>query len=140
MNKVIFLDTNILIDFIDQSSDGHTSALELMDILFSHGIRPYISPTTFAITNYFLGKHLNSKKRVKEFATGFFEGFEISTENSEMVFQSIESEFIDLEDGLQYFSALDAGADVIVTKNFFDYYASEIPVIHPIHFVNEFDG
>lgn len=41
----------------------------------------------------------------------------------------------DFEDALQYFSAKEAGANCIITRNKKDFYFSEIPVLEPIEFI-----
>jgi hypothetical protein len=42
----------------------------------------------------------------------------------------------DFEDTVQYFAAINAGADVIITRNKKDYIQSDIPVLTPIEFLN----
>ena len=49
--------------------------------------------------------------------------------------QALDSPFTDFEDALQYFSALAANADVIVTRNESDFEHSEIPVYNPSQFL-----
>ena len=43
----------------------------------------------------------------------------------------------DFEDALQYFSAKEAGADCIITRNKKDFYFSDIFVLEPIEFTAE---
>ena len=44
----------------------------------------------------------------------------------------------DLEDALQYYSAEDAGVNIIITNNYFDFEHSIIPVYHPLQYINQF--
>ena len=40
-----------------------------------------------------------------------------------------DKSFSDFEDGLQYYSAIENDADMIITRNFKDFKSSKIPVI-----------
>jgi predicted nucleic acid-binding protein len=42
---------------------------------------------------------------------------------------SLDSEFEDFEDAIQYFTAIENGLDLIVTRNLKDFKKSEIPVL-----------
>ena len=48
----------------------------------------------------------------------------------------LQSEFSDLEDALQYYSACAFSADVIVTRNKKDFSVAEIPVFTPKEYIN----
>jgi hypothetical protein len=56
----------------------------------------------------------------------------------QVALQCKKSKFTDLEDALQDHSAADSKVDMIITKNFFDFEQSEIPVYHPIRYISEF--
>ena len=49
-----------------------------------------------------------------------------------------KSDFKYLEDGLEYYSAEDSEVNVIISKNFFDFKKSLIPVYHPLQYINQF--
>ena len=49
----------------------------------------------------------------------------------------LQSDFADLEDGMQYYSALAANAELILTRNKKDYTLSNIPVLSPTEFLYE---
>lgn len=48
------------------------------------------------------------------------------------------SRFKDLEDALQYYSALDSRVNLIITNNYFDFISSKLPVYHPLQYINQF--
>ena len=50
----------------------------------------------------------------------------------------VQSDFNDLEDALQYFSALDAGIDAIITYNQHDFINPAVPVYHPSQYISQF--
>ena len=49
-----------------------------------------------------------------------------------------KSDFKDPEDALQYYSAEDSEVNIIISKNFFDFKKSLIPVYHPLQYINQF--
>jgi len=58
-----------------------------------------------------------------------------TTVDKEIVHKALESDYKDLEDALQYYSAMAADAEVIVTRNVKDFVKYEIPVITPTEFL-----
>lgn len=96
------------------------------------------SPVTFAITYYFFGKQLKNNKLLNEKIKRLFKLFEFTQDNAAMMEQVMQSPFKDLEDALQFYSALDAKADAIITKNYFDFSESTIPVYHPLQYISQF--
>ena len=53
------------------------------------------------------------------------------------VHRAIQIEAKDFEDALQYYSAEQAGVDVIVTRNISDYYFASLPILTPSDFLNQ---
>ena len=51
---------------------------------------------------------------------------------------SLNSEFKDFEDGVQYFCAMRIDADLIITSNKKDFVHSEIEVLTPLEFYNSY--
>ena len=136
--RKIFLDANVVIDLINAGNRFHTDLLFLFSELTKQKKKLYISPTTFAITYYFLSKHIKSKSKLNEEATAFFAGFIFTREDGVIMNKVFQSDFNDLEDGLQYFSALDADIDAIITYNQHDFAKSAIPVFHPSQYISQF--
>jgi predicted nucleic acid-binding protein len=133
--KKIFLDANIIIDYLDSSSRDHHTAVDCMSIIRKHFGKPIVSPITFIITDFLLGKFAKNKEWHKKQMQLTFSAFEITELKSSFIADIFKTHFTDLEDGLQYQCALDAKSFVIITKDISDYFDSKIPVVHPIDFV-----
>ena len=58
----------------------------------------------------------------------------MTTVNEAVIDRMLQSDFNDLEDAIQYYSALAFGAEAIVTRNIKDFTASKIPVVSPHDF------
>ena len=136
--KKIFLDANIIIDLINSGNQFHADILFLFNALMKQKVKLYVSPTTFTIAYYFLDKTMRDKKRLNKIAINLFSNFYFTREDEVIMQKVYKSSFIDLEDALQYYSALDAGAGLIISYNQHDFIKSAIPVYHPMQFINEF--
>ena len=72
---------------------------------------------------------------LREFAK--FDKITISTPvDAKTIKSSIESNFSDFEDAMQYFSALRENVDCIITRNKKDFSEAKIPVYEPQEFID----
>jgi predicted nucleic acid-binding protein len=137
--KRIFLDANIIIDYLDASSKDHAIAVNCFRIIRKHFGKPLVSPVTFIITNFLLGKFIKNKQWHKQQMQVVFSAMEITPLQPSFISAIFKTKFNDLEDGLQYQCAFHAKAAVIVTKDIHDYFDSKIPAIHPHDFVMRYN-
>jgi len=138
--KKIFLDANVVIDFLDASSKDHSTAVDCLRIIRKHFGKPVVSPITFVITNFILGKFAKNKAWHKNQMQSTFSEFEITPIQPSFIAGVFSTHFTDLEDGLQHQCALHAKARVILTKDTKDYFDSKVPVVHPDDFVNKYNN
>ncbi len=129
--RTVFFDANVIIDWLVSSSINHRSCTDAVNLSLNVSRHTFISPTTIAITSYFLYKQFKSEKKVKDMAQHIYKPFRITTENEAIVKSALTSKFSDLEDAIQYYSALDTKIDVIVTQNSHDFTHSKIAVLSP---------
>lgn len=59
---------------------------------------------------------------------------------ADAVKKALDAQWSDFEDSLQYYAALNAGADVIVTRNVKDFAQSRIPVMTAMDFLTMSDN
>ena len=138
MRNKIFFDANVLIDLINADNGLNKQTIFLFNQLEREKKIFYCSPTSFSIAYYFLGKNIKNKKLLNARIIDLFSNFVFTKENSEIINNVMNSAFKDLEDAVQYFSALESNVDFIITKNFYDFDESSIPVYHPLQFIHEF--
>ncbi len=132
----IFLDTNILIDFLAKRSEffipawGVVSRSRQGDIIL-------VSALSFATASYILENHHKmSQEAIKTLFDNFKDKCSITPVDSVTVQESVASCFIDFEDAMQYYSALRENADLIITRNKSDFEASTIPIYEPQEFLD----
>ncbi|MHA7129595.1 type II toxin-antitoxin system VapC family toxin [Algoriphagus namhaensis] len=125
----VLVDTNIVIDLLAQRETFYEEAAALFSLSDSKEIELTISSLTFANTSYVISK-LKSANETKEILRKFKVLVAILSLDDKIIDLALSSEeFADFEDGLQYYSALENGVDLILTRNKKDFKNSIIPVL-----------
>jgi predicted nucleic acid-binding protein len=125
----IFVDTNIVIDLLARRVEFYNEAAELFSRADKKELNLAISPLTFANTNYILSK-LKSAKEARTILRKFKVLVHILSLDDKISELALSDEgFPDFEHGLQYYSALENGMDIIITRNKKDFKNAKIPVL-----------
>lgn len=123
------MDTNIIIDLLAKQEDFYKEAAELFSLSDRNEINLSISSLTFANTNYVLSKQ-KSPKEARQILRKFKVLVDILDLDNKIIELALsDNEFPDFEDGLQYYSALENGLELILTRNKKDFKNSKIPVL-----------
>ncbi|AVR44720.1 PIN domain nuclease [Christiangramia fulva] len=127
--KRILIDTNIVIDLLSGRKDFYDDAANLFSQADKKQLQLTISSLTFANTNYILTK-LKSPKEAREILRKFKVLVEVLSLDDKITELALSDEsFSDFEDGLQYYSAIENGVDIIITRNKKDFKNSRLPVL-----------
>lgn len=142
MNKAIplrvFFDANIFFDILNKEAFKYEVCKLIYDYLLQKNITIYSTPTSFAINFYLAGKYYRNKELARKNILILFKAISFTREDYVIMQKVFNSDFIDLEDALQYFSAQDERVDCIITQNKFDYPKSAIPVYLPEEFIYKY--
>lgn len=128
-----FIDTNILLDILLER-EGSKDGVAILLCQKEQKCSLYLSSLTIANIAYILRKKFkgvelyNALNRLK----AFFEIVDLTALNVE---SALELQANDFEDALQYFSATNVKADVIVTRNEKDFDFSNIKIVSPKFFI-----
>jgi predicted nucleic acid-binding protein len=127
--KNLFLDTNIIIDLLAKREPFYKSAAQLFSLADKIKLELSVSALTFANTNYIL-----LRERKPEEARLILRKLKllvkvISLDDKIIGLSLNDIDFKDYEDALQYYSALENGDDIIITRNLKDFLKSKIPVL-----------
>ena len=125
----IFLDTNIVLDFLGERAEFYESVAKVLTLADKKKIKVFTSPTSIGNTFYVLSKYENSKVALEKIRK-FKLLCSISVMDEEVVEKAINSDFKDFEDAMQYYSAISANCDLIITRNEKDFKNSMIPVMN----------
>lgn len=135
MRKRLFIDTNIILDLLGERDPFYTSAARLASLADKGLIKMVVSPISFTTVNYFL-----SKFATPEIAQTKLRSFKILCEvcilDEPILEKGLNSSFPDFEDSIQYFSAVNAECDIIITRNGKNFKKSLLPVMTADEFLN----
>ena len=127
--KTLFIDTNIVIDLLAKREPFYEEAAKLFSLADKNKINLIVSSLTFANTNYILSKMTNSTT-AREILTKFKVLVTVAALNDKIIELALnDKSFSDFEDGLQYYTAMENEADIIITRNLKDFKNSTLPVI-----------
>ncbi|HAP95682.1 type II toxin-antitoxin system VapC family toxin [Epilithonimonas hominis] len=127
--KKIFLDTNIILDFLGEREGFYEASAKIMTLADKKKIQVYTSPSSISNVFYVLAKYENSKialEKIRKFKLLC----SMSVMDDEVVEKAIHSNFKDFEDAMQYFSALASNCNIIITRNEKDFKNAMIPVMN----------
>lgn len=127
--KKIFLDTNIILDFLGEREGFYEASAKIMTLADKKKIQVYTSPSSISNVFYVLTRYENSKialEKIRKFKLLC----SMSVMDDEVVEKAINSNFKDFEDAMQYFSALASNCNIIITRNEKDFKNAMIPVMN----------
>ncbi len=136
MTKV-FVDANILVSVINKEMPLFSLTSRILSLVDHPKFRIYTSPVCLAIAFYFAEKkHRSSAKEKLELLCRHIETADIT--RGCVLSALADPKVHDLEDGLEYYSALAAECDCIVTENRKDFYFSKIEVLSSLDFYTKY--
>ena len=135
--KSLFLDTNIVIDLLAKREPYYRSAAQLFSLADKMEIQLSVSALTFANTNYMLLKE-KKPEEAKLILRKLKLLVRVNSLDDKIIGLSLnDSDFKDYEDALQYYSALENGDNIIITRNLKDFQKSRIPVLTAEQFLQQ---
>ena len=122
----VFIDANILVTVLNKEYPLFPYAAKLLSLSNRFGFELCTSPTCLAIAFYFASKKCgegHAKKKINL----LLKNMRLTTVDEPCTIKAVENpKVLDLEDGIQYYSAEQAGCDYIITENLQDFHFSEI--------------
>ena len=144
MKPRIFLDTNVVIDYLAARAPFGEAAYQIF--LRNQNFDLCISALSFTTVYYVLRKECGHEKLL-DIINKLLTIVTILPVDSDIVKNAAKSEFADFEDAVQYFTArtansdyITANSDYIITRNVKDYKLSEINIMTPMEFLQKTDG
>jgi predicted nucleic acid-binding protein len=129
--KSIFMDTNVIIDFLADRQPFSDDAAKLFDLSIDGKVRIYISAVSYNNIYYVLRQSLTNNAAIK-LLEELDELTEIADVTKAIIQQSLKTDFKDYEDAIQYYCALSIPKiDFIVTRNTKDFKKSTLSVLTP---------
>lgn len=133
--KRIFIDTNVMLDFLAQREPYFSNAETLFALACSKKIRLIASSLSFITSHYVLDRQGMDEAHVRQLLQKACAMCKVVKIDHATIVGAINSPFKDMEDGLQHLCALSAKADMIITRNEKDFTKSQLPVMSPAEFI-----
>ncbi len=125
----LFIDANILVAVVNREYPLFDTAARVLSLDSKKNITLLTSPICLAIAFYFAEKKSGSniaKNKIKTLC----DHIEIAGSSRKSVQKALnDPKVLDLEDGFEYYAALDSKCDYIITEDVADFHFSEIPVM-----------
>ena len=134
----VFIDTNIFLDILCKREQFVDDALSIFDMAVDDCIELLISDLSIANIKYITRKELPTDK-FYDIIQAFRPIFQIVPLGGGVIDSALSLKANDFEDALQYFSAVQAGADCLVTRNIKDYGFAKMEVLDSKAFLAKFE-
>lgn len=125
----IFIDNDIILDILLERTEYAYSA-KVLEYIEKGVVRGFTSPIIFTNTFYIVSK-AKDKKNAWDALRKLRILFRITRLNEKTIDKALASGFTDFEDAIQYYSALEAKLDYLVTRNKNDYRGKEVKIVSP---------
>jgi predicted nucleic acid-binding protein len=133
--KKLFIDTNIVIDLLSRREPFFEEAATLFSLADKKQVELTVSSLTIANTSYALLRQMDSNK-AKSILRKLKLIVKLLPLDDKIVGLALNDEtFSDFEDGLQYFTAIENGQEVIITRNLKDFKSSKLPTMTAKQFI-----
>ena len=123
----LFLDTNIVVDLLEGREPFCYDAAQLFTMAHDKKVQLLVSPMTFSTASFLLRKH--GPEGVRKLLSNLRQLVSVTNSDEQTVDDSIASQFKDFEDAMQYYTALNAKSEIIITRNRKDFTASKLPIM-----------
>ncbi len=134
----IFLDANILVTVINNEYPLFSLASRIMSLQDYKRFTVYTSPICLAIAFYFAEKKSGTLIALKKISL-LASKINTVTSGQNEVRQTVSNrKILDFEDGLEYYSALNAGCGIIITEDTGDFHFAEIEVLNCSQFFERY--
>ena len=124
----IFLDTNVILDLLAERIPFFDSIAKVATLADQKKLILVVSPLSFTTVEYVLNKFESSESVLSKLRK-FKIICEVCEVNEETIEKGLNSSFKDFEDAVQYFTAIQSGCSIIITRNGKDFKSSTIPVM-----------
>ena len=127
----IFLDTNVLIDFLADRKPFSLEAAKLFNYSLKGKIKIHIAAVSYNNIYYILRQSFSHNETIK-LLSELNEWTEIVDVSKDIIRKAIKSEFKDFEDAIQYNCAISISKiELIVTRDTKDFKTSSLPILTP---------
>lgn len=130
----IFLDTNVVLDFILKRKGFAKEAAMIFDLSEKKKIQLSLSSLSINNIDYIISK-IESKKKSRQIILKLLALVEVLSVGQSTIEKAVLSEFKDFEDAMQNFCAEEGKLNHIITRNLKDFKKSKLSIQTPKEFL-----
>lgn len=130
-----FLDSDVILDCVLARRYFVEDAAAILNLCETGDVEGLTSMLVLANCHYVFSKHDGAAKS-RDVIARLRAVLEVCAVRDHELGEALVSDFKDLEDGVQFFTALNNGADVIITRNIQDFRPSTLPVMTPSELIS----
>lgn len=132
----VFLDTNIILDVLAKREPHYEMSAKIFELCRRQYVEGIVCSLSFPTIAYVLRKEMNLEKIFSSFEM-LMKIFKISMVDKKVVSEAIASKRPDIEDSMQYFSALTSNADCIISRDKKGFKGLGLEVFAPSEFMEK---
>ena len=135
----LFIDADVILDIVLSREDHYTESAGIFKAFENGHVKLYTS-SSIIINAQYVGQKQLSKDKCRNAIIYLLEYFEVIEPSKKTILMAYKSDFSDIEDAIQYFTAIESKKiDCIITRNIKDYKkATEfLPVLTPAQFLKQ---
>lgn len=115
MASKVFLDANILLDF-SLKRDNYVVSKQVIQLVINGEPQAFITPSIVHITSYWLTKAYGAEK-AKQILLQLLTDIQVIDCDHAVTINALNSKMTDIEDALQYYTALHHKIDFFITED-----------------------
>jgi predicted nucleic acid-binding protein len=132
--KSVLCDINVILDIFLKREPHYTPAARLFSLIEEKKLHGYLSSQSFPTMFYLLSRELK-RDRAMRVLEKLRIVFRVAAVDEKVIDLSLASTFKEIEDAVQYYSALHVKTDCLITRNMADYRTDRLPIMTPEEFL-----
>jgi len=130
----VFVDTNVLMDVLARREPFYADAARIWSLAERGRIEALVSAISYN-NIYYVIRRASSRRSAEKALRLIRDVFAAVPLSVQILNQAIDSGFEDFEDAIQFYSALHADAECLITRDASHFPAEELPVLPPAGFL-----
>ena len=135
MSIKVYIDTNVYLNSLQERDEGISK--KVLTFLEARDIKIFVNDLSIINIHYITRKSIH-RELIKTELKKILSKHGLVPIDRFIIENSLDSEFKDFEDGVQFFCAKRVEADLIITNNPKDFKESDIKIMTPLEFYNEY--
>ena len=132
----ILVDTNIMLDVLTQRRLFFRDSARVWSLIHTGLVEGYFS--AISVNNlYYIIRKLRDRKTAESFVDDLLQDFEIVSLTKNILKQARTIKGKDYEDSIQYFSAIQEGCEILLTRNKGDFPSLGLQILTPNEFLEK---